>query len=445
MRYGGDHWQRLREDLDRVFRETSFYQGTAAAHPVPPDPGAIAEWIARVPPIAKRDVRRNFPKGWIPRDADLNAELAAERVLLLATSGTTEDRVQVLWDAGWWDAQEREAMRVNRAVARALDAAAYKEAVLSTPVCAGNVCHIGDLSMAERTDGNILFLNQVADPTYWKESDFARIADEIDAFKPIGVEADPAYLAALSRWIAGTGRRVAQPAFIQLTYEFTTKAALGAIARAFDAKPVQLYGSTECGVLFMECEAGRLHANPRWTHVDLVPAGEVADGAGRLVRVLATTIGRRWMPLVRFDQGDLLLADESGAPCPCGRADGPVVRGVEGRVGDLTWTADRRPVTPAAVDRALAPISNEGALVAWQISQEGPDAVTLSWVGERDSVGRDAAGLLGALYGTTVRAERVTAVLPEGSGKYRPARCEVAELGKGTRLSKERGWESAAA
>lgn len=436
--YPADHYRAVKADLERTFREVPFYAGSASAHPTPEgaDRETVRGWLARLPTVSKKDVRKGFPKGWTPAGADLNGALAREEVLLLATSGTTEDRVQVLWDAGWWDPQERAAMRLNGTVARALQEPAYREAILTTPVCAGAVCHIGDMPMEERVlDGNLLFLNQVADPTYWLERDFVRMADELDSFRPRGIEADPAYLAAFSGWLTGTGRRIAQPAFVQLTYEFTTSQHLRAISRAFDAKAVQLYGSTESGVLFMECERGRLHANGAHTHVELVDVGNAADGAGRLARVIATTVGRRWMPLVRFDLGDLVLLDSSNAPCACGRDDGPVILGVEGRLGDLTWTAAGHPVTPGTIDRALAPCAG---LEDWQVVQDAPRAVRLRFVGDDAT---DGLTRLSTLYGdgVDVTAERATAISPETSGKYRRSHAAF-DPSAGTRLSRDKAW-----
>ena len=268
------------------------------------------------------------------------------------------------------------------------------------------------------------------------------MADEIDEFKPRGLEADPAYLGAFSSWLTRTGRRVAKPAFIQLTYEFTISRHRRAIEKAFGLSPVQLYGSTESGVLFMECEHGRLHANGAHTHAELIDVGSAADGAGRLARVVATTLGRRWMPLVRFDLGDIVLLDPDPVACPCGRDDGPVIRGVEGRLGDLTWTSLRRPVTPGTIDRALAPIA---ALEDWQVLQDDPRTVRVRYVGP-ESAGSDSAGALASLYGdgeaVRVIAEKVGAIAPETSGKYR--RSHAAFDGSiGTRLSRERGWRAA--
>ncbi len=49
-----------------------------------------------------------------------SAAMRIEQVTLLATSGTTSDRLQVIWEWSWWDPQEREAMRLNARIARAM-------------------------------------------------------------------------------------------------------------------------------------------------------------------------------------------------------------------------------------------------------------------------------------------------------------------------------------
>src|SRR4026207_2013603 len=56
-----------------------------------------------------------------------------ELVTLLATSGTTSDRLQVIWEWSWWDPQEREAMRLNARIARAMQRPHRREGVLTAP------------------------------------------------------------------------------------------------------------------------------------------------------------------------------------------------------------------------------------------------------------------------------------------------------------------------
>jgi phenylacetate-CoA ligase len=182
------------------------------------------------------------------------------------------------------------------------------------------------------------------------------------------------------------------------------------IGRAFDAPVFQLYGATEAGVLFMECEHGRLHPNERHSHVDLVPV----PGRGRLARVLVTTLGRAWMPLLRYDIGDVVSVAAS-RDCPCGlRSDGPLLERVEGRQSDCTDVGGET-VTPLMLDDAIhAALGTQSTLEQWQLAGD-----SLLVVDPGADSAATAAAAVGAALQCSVRGERVTAIAPEGSGKYR--------------------------
>jgi phenylacetate-CoA ligase len=334
-----------------------------------------------------------------------------EQVTLLATSGTTSDRLQVIWEWSWWDPQEREAMRLNGRIASVLARPEYREAVLTTPACGAGTCHIGSQTAAERSIDGILFLNENADPTHWTDGEYDRMLSEWREFAPLGIEADPAYLAILAR--AALARRVRLPApqFITLTYETTTRAMRRDICRAFDAPVFQLYGATECGVLFMECEHGRLHPNERHSHVDLVPL----PGAGRLARVLVTTLGRAWMPLLRYDIGDVVRVAES-RDCACGlKSDGPLLERVEGRQSDCVGVGGAT-ITPLMLDDAIhEALGPEATIEQWQLA--GDDLLVVDHATDRSAA--RAAAAVGAVLARTIRGERVAAIAPEASGKYR--------------------------
>jgi phenylacetate-coenzyme A ligase PaaK-like adenylate-forming protein len=174
----------------------------------------------------------------------------------------------------------------------------------------------------------------------------------------------------------------------------------------------QLYGATEAGVLFMECEHGRLHPNERHSHVDLEPL----RGSGRLARVLVTTLGRAWMPLLRYDIGDVVRIAEA-RDCPCGlQSDGPLLERVEGRQSDCT-DVDGETVTPLMLDDAIhaALATDDSTLEQWQLAG---DTLLVVDARDRESAAR-AAAAVGALLHRSIRAERVAAIAPEASGKYR--------------------------
>ncbi len=379
-----------------------------AGRPAPPSdvtPAAISAWLASLPTVKKRDLRRGFPKSMLRRTQDLKQAMAASEVEIIATSGTSLDRLQILWEWTWWDPQEREAMRLAKRIAdhMPLDRSAFREAVLTTPVCGGATCHIGNLSREERTVDGMLFLNQVADPSHWRTAELDRMVAEWNDLKPDGVEADPAYLAALSRHVAATGERLHTPYYITLTYEQITRAARRAIARVLDCPLLSLYGATEAGVLFMEAEDGRLHHNARHSHVELLSEG------GDLYRVAVTTLGREWMPLLRYELGDVVRL------APDGSGPGYELSRIEGRLSDCIRTNERL-YTPAGLDDLID--ETDPSIEAWQLAEE-PSGWRLRTVG---SDGAKAASALSAALHRPIAATREAAILPEGSGKYRLVR-----------------------
>jgi phenylacetate-CoA ligase len=397
--YSTAHWRRVSDETRRMVAEVPLYRD----RPEPPaDPGTA---------VGKRELRKGFPKALLRRDQDLHTAMQDDQVTLLATSGTTADRLQVIWEWSWWDPQEREAMRLNARIAQAMSRPEFREAVLTTPACGAGTCHFGSQTMAERSIDGMLFFNESEDPTHWTEPDLDRMLREWREFAPRGVEADPAYLALIARAALKRGVKLAAPEFVTLTYETTTRAMRRDIALALDAPLYQLYGATEAGVLFMECEHGRLHPNERHSHIDLEPM----PGRAPLARVLVTTLGRRWMPLLRYDIGDVVRVAASRS-CACGlKSDGPLLERVEGRLADCS-DVNGETITPLMLDDAIhAAAGAHATLEQWQLQG---DALHVVDPASRDSAAA-AARAVGALLGRPIRGEHVSAIAPEASGKYR--------------------------
>ena len=207
--------------LDQALARAPFYQAWQPLDPGPNTP--LAQRFAALPVTTKRNLRSHMPHGFTHRPAELKAALTAGEAELVSTSGTTEDRSSVLWHQPWWDASERAAAHLHAGLAD-VSAREPREAVLTNPLCGATVCHVGDLPMAERTLGRLLFLNQQPDPNRWSAADCDRMLAEINQFEPELLEADPAYLAILARHAVVHSRTVHAPRFISLTYEFPARA-----------------------------------------------------------------------------------------------------------------------------------------------------------------------------------------------------------------------------
>ena len=416
-----EHDERAASAIARALRETPFYGRHRDVAGL-----SLAKQLERLPLLLKKDIRAALPKAWVPIGRDVRAELASGELELVETSGSTEDRLRVLWDRGWWLGQEERAMRTNPLVARALDGAfgPYREAILTTPVCGGGVCHTGDLAYEERLDEHRIFLNMRPDPTFWRPEDKTRMVDEIERHRTVGLEADPAYMAPLALHAASLGRKLAVSGFTQLTYAFTTQAHVRSIRRAYDGPLLQLYGASEVGVLFMEGEDGLLHHSPFTTHVELLPARVATPGAEDVALVVVSTLDRVAQPLLRFVVGDLVQVAPEG---PRRFSSVPPLRTIEGRVQDAVARPDGALVTTGVLDRALATI--EG-IEQYQVRQRTPDAVEVDLVPRPEAAStleHDARAVLAPLFeGLEASVRRVTAVAAEPSGKFRVSRRDFA-------------------
>jgi phenylacetate-coenzyme A ligase PaaK-like adenylate-forming protein len=131
--------------------------------------------------------------------------------------------------------------------------------------------------------------------------------------------------------------------------------------------------------------------------------------------VLVTTLGRAWMPLLRYDIGDVVRVAES-RDCACGRkCDGPLLERVEGRQSDCMEIGGDT-VTPLMLDDAIHESLGAGATIEqWQLA--GDDLLVVDPA--NDGSAAQAAAAVGAMLGRPIRGERVAAIAPEASGKYR--------------------------
>src|SRR5258706_14615991 len=91
-----EHEARAVTAITRALREIPFC--TRQARPAIGPSAALAEVLASQPLLTKQDIRATLPKQWVPASFDLKAALASGDVELVETSGSTSDRLRVLWD-----------------------------------------------------------------------------------------------------------------------------------------------------------------------------------------------------------------------------------------------------------------------------------------------------------------------------------------------------------
>lgn len=376
--------------------------------------------MAALPVLTKKDLRAHVPNGFMTEKHKCKDGFASGEISMDSTSGTSEERVSVVWNQNWWDLSERESARLNTTL-NGIFSAPHREAVLTTPTCSGNICHVGEASMQERTIGNLLFLNQTPDPTAWDDGNIRRISGELNAFQPDIIEADPAYLALFARSCLTAEHFLYQPKCIVLTYEFPSQIHYRQIHKAFPGVPVvSSYGSTETGYVFTQCAAGAFHLNTATCFVD-IQLPQTKFGNPNLGRILVSTLDNPWFVLLHYDVGDLALLDTK--PCECGRTDGLTVGSIEGRFRDITFDTKGQVVTVKQLDDALVPAD---ALLNYQVVQTNRRNYSVSFEADA-SLEKNTANILEdvlhVLYGSDaiISVSHDSALVPEQSGKFRLA------------------------
>jgi phenylacetate-coenzyme A ligase PaaK-like adenylate-forming protein len=411
--------ERCRAALETALGCTAMYAGWRDLDPGPSRP--VDDRYRALPLLTKDDIRAHFPYGLVPRGQDLDAARACGEVSYVRTSGTADEALENIWNQKWWDASERASWALNDHAARAATGA-HHECILASALSVGPRSTGAPLPSAERTLGRFLFLNEYGTTDEWPAGHEKRMLEEIAAYQPAVLEANPSLIARLARWAARNGAEAWQPSLITLTYEFPSALHLRAIRRVYSAPIASSYGSTEAGYVFMGCEHGMLHQNTETCRVDLVglPGRRLDEEvpAGGLGRIAATTFGNAWFPLVRFEVGDVgRLAAE---PCPCGRRDGLTLSAVEGRLKSLCLAADGAPLTHGRIDQALAEVPG---LEQYRLDQESPRFVTCKVIGEPGKgvvATKGAQEALASIFGNgvSIRVTEVPTLSPERSGKF---------------------------
>lgn len=362
--------------------------------------------LAGLPVITKREMRAGFPQNFLSASRSLDDLVANQLVELEHTSGTSEDRLPVIFGRGWWNEQEERALRLNRFVAQVLDEHPdARRATLTPPACNGLTCPTVWMSQAQRTIGNALFVNLARIPFVLSETELQRMADEIAAWAPQFLDLDPVHGVWFALFCERNGIRFPSVRFVICSYEFVSVVHRRILQRVFGVPVFNLYGSTETGHLLMENEAGEMKPSYDTALLEVVDAD--ASDIGTL---LVTTLSNDYMPLLRYRIGDFVQRHE--------RSYGTDYV-VHGRIRDALTATNGTRVTTWQVDQCL---TEAAGIVHYQLRQ-GADEFRLRYISDAQGVNEEAlskaVAQLQSLLGATVLTESVPTLLPEASGKFR--------------------------
>ena len=397
---------RLTELLPR-WREVPLYRNSLARIECQrPD----FECFQRLPLLAKRQMQHGFPRNFLSNGRSLESLLEKKLVEVEHTSGTSAERLPVILERGWWEAQEERALRLNGLVGRVLDEfPGALRATLVPPACNGYQCPTVWSSREQRTVGRTLFINLARIPFVLSDAELARMAEEVSDWAPQFLDVDPVHGAWFALYCERRGIRFPSLKFVLCSYEFASVVHRKILERVFRVPVFNLYGSTETGHLLMEDASGDMKPSYDTAYLEIVEAGR--DGVGELV---VTTLTNDYMPLLRYRIGD--LAEQRLRPYGTDFI-------IHGRVRDALRAANGRRVTTGQVDECFSGITG---IAHYELRETGRGGHVLRFVpegeGPPETVLQRVTARLSELHETEITTEAMAALLPEPSGKFRLTR-----------------------
>lgn len=309
--------------------------------------------LPALPTMSKRDVRANFPARLLPEGTTMSDLVAAGEVLVYATSGTTGERLQTLYDTrrhgypqsfpgiapvvGGWDAA--------------------RIALFTTPICSGAVCHMGGTPFEERVspDGRTLAVTSSDHPMRLTRSELDAILSDIDRYRPTILRTDPVYAVALVRALVREGLPIPRFEAIWTAYEYCSVLHRRVLEEAFGVPVVTVFAATDLGggCQAFRCERGLFHVRRNQYVFEFLRGGRPV-APGEVGEITVTSLYHRFMPLVRYRIED--LGAPSPARCTCPHADWPAFH-LEGRAADCLIDTEGRIVTTRAFDDLFTGLS----------------------------------------------------------------------------------------
>jgi phenylacetate-CoA ligase len=363
----------------------------------------------RLPLMAKPEMRNNFPKNFLPAGQTIELLLEKNLIELEHTSGTSSERLPVIFARGWWNAQEERALRLNDFVAKVLDEFPNaRRATITSPACNGLTCPTVWMSREQRTFGSALFVNLARIPFLVSEADLLHMAAEISDWSPQFLDVDPVHGARFALYCEQHGIKFPSLKFILCSYEFVSVVHRKILARIFGVPIFNLYGSTETGHLLMENERGEMKQSYDTAFLEIVDAD--THGVGELV---VTTLTNDYMPLLRYRIGDLVEQHIQ----PYGNHFT-----VHGRARDALMEDDGQRATTWEVDQCFAKING---ITHYELRQNENGECVLRFV--PDGIAPTEKELkhvtlqLEALLKSSaeIKTEAMPVLVPAASGKFR--------------------------
>jgi phenylacetate-CoA ligase len=393
---------RLTAFLRDAARDVPYYRALFARIGAAPDDVRTLEDLARLPMLAKADIRADpaaleSERAGPLKRSNTGGSSGEPLVFHLGRARRTHD-VAAKWRATrWWS----------------VDIGDPEIVVWGSPI---------ELSAQDRlrTLRDRLFRSKLLPAFAMSPAALDGFVAEIRRMRPRMLFGYPSALAHVARHAAAHGVRLddcgIRVAFV--TAERLYDDQERDIARGFGCRVANGYGGRDAGFIAHACPEGSLHISAEDIIVETVGANGAQVPPGEPGEIVVTHLASGDYPFVRYRTGDVGVLD--ARTCACGRGL-PVLKSIEGRSTDFMVAADGTVLHGLAL---IYVVRDLPGIAGFRIVQETRERTRVEVVpaqgyghAVKDAIVSGMRARLGAAV--TVDVEEVLRIEPERSGKYR--------------------------
>ena len=150
--------------------------------------------------------------------------------------------------------------------------------------------------------------------------------------------------------------------YIESVGELLTKPLQECAKNYFSVPIANMYGSEEMNGIAFECPTGSMHILDENVYVESFNRGDYSSGEGEAI---LTSLKNKAMPLIRYNQEDIIHLTPSDATCLC-NCRSSCLAVVKGRVREQITLAQNVYITPYTLSEIMEEVNNtSGDIVTW--------------------------------------------------------------------------------
>jgi len=320
--WGSFQREQLRPLLRAAVSHVPYYRRTWN----PSEKAAAAAGRVEELPLLGKDPLRADPSAFLRQD------IRPRRRLTFHTSGTTGTPIVSIWRVS----ELRSSMALREARSARWAGVSFRE---PRATFSGRLVEPDAVSRSAFYRFNLVERQVYLSPFHLRSENASAYVDAVRRHRVVWLTGYAVSYYLLAKFILDQGLRVPPLKAVITTSEKVTTQMREVMEAAYGCPVYEEYSNVENTLFASECDAGQLHVSPDAGLVELLNRDGSACQPGEVGEVVATSLIRRYQPLIRYRMGDLAQWDRN--PCPCGRTM-PVLQEVVGRIEDVVVGPDGR-------------------------------------------------------------------------------------------------------